>query len=134
MLRFLVIPLAFALMLSACATPVPSDYNSVEEYEALLGDFAEQTRQLGARLVLISFPRRPDVEEQFPTLSEYSAALERFARERDLPLVDVRTAFRDRPEFERFFIDSVHLDRMGYRMVASVLERAIIEALKTPAP
>ena len=82
--------------------------------------------------MLISFPRRPSVEAEYPTLPDYSARLERFARERDLPLVNLRAQFLERPEFERFFMDSVHLDPAGYRIVASVLDRVIVEALREP--
>jgi hypothetical protein len=90
---------------------------SAAEFAAALRGFVDS-----ARVVLLSFPRRAQVERDYPELAEYTAGIEKVAAELGVPLVDLRGEFRSLPDQgEALFLDGTHLNVQGNARVAERL-------------
>jgi lysophospholipase L1-like esterase len=102
---------------------------SLADFERALVALEEAALADGARLVLLSMPRRKKVEKESPVLLEYSALVARLAGERGLPFVDGRAAFQTVLESgaaeEQLFADSFHPKPKGHRLLAMSLAQTI---------
>jgi lysophospholipase L1-like esterase len=102
---------------------------SLEDFERALVELEAAALADGARLVLLSMPRRKKIEKDSPVLLEYSALVARLARERGLPLVDGRAAFQavlaGGAGEEALFADGYHPKPKGHRLLAMSLAQAI---------
>lgn len=98
---------------------------SPTELAGTLRRFVDRARHDGAVPVLVSFPRRASVERATPALLDYTAAIEEVARERDVPLIDLRRRFLQLPGHEELFLDALHLDARGTDLAARMLAAAL---------
>ncbi|MBI4880983.1 MAG: SGNH/GDSL hydrolase family protein [Planctomycetes bacterium] len=118
-------------------------------FEARLRDLAREVQADGARLVLVSPPRRQDGETRYPITLEYTGAIERAAAELGLPLADVRGPLRERDREElgedhqdpaiaarsTLFIDPWHPSARGHAIYAALVGQTLRDAgLLTEAP
>ncbi|TAJ18094.1 MAG: hypothetical protein EPO68_08395, partial [Planctomycetota bacterium] len=98
-------------------------------FEATLDELRTEVEASGARLVLVNMPRQPGLEATNPFVLEYTALVERYAREHALDCIDARAAFRDRKRIElagsALFHDQVHPTAAGHRLIAEDLAAAI---------
>jgi lysophospholipase L1-like esterase len=100
---------------------------SVAAFERALRELGELVRADGAELVLLSMPRGPSAERNWPTLPEYTAAIERLAAEEGWPLVDAYGLFRRGGDPEAWLQDHCHPTAEGHAHIAAELARVIAE-------
>lgn len=109
----------------------------LERYVDALGILAEEVAADGARLVVVSMPRKRSVEKRTPALLEYTAATEAFARDNDLPWIDGRRAFMTALALggrEHVLLrDDFHPSRRGHRILAVKVEEQLNALGLTPA-
>lgn len=108
---------------------------SLEEFSFTLAELAHMIARDGAKLLVVVPPKREDVDRSKPVLMEYQAALRAFAAERQLPIVDVYTRFREldhadpsiveSPLMSPRFMDPYHPSELGHRLYAEILVEAI---------
>jgi lysophospholipase L1-like esterase len=101
----------------------------LSRFPVFLDELASEVAADGAKLVLLSMPRQVAAEESAPVLLEYTKLIEQFARERNLPLADGRTAVLNALKTSSasdLFVDYYHPTRAGHRILAE----SIVEALK----
>lgn len=108
---------------------------SPAEFEQVLRALRREIEDAGARLVLLSMPRRNVVEAEQPAVVLYTEALERVAREEGVPLADGRRAFgaavRRVQRIDELFLDHFHPTPSGHRILAEAVRAAIpAEALR----
>ena len=105
----------------------------LEEFEAALLTLRDEVEGDGARLVLVSMPRKHSEEKQSPVLLEYTKVVERVAREQELPLVDGRALFGEvlagGAREEQLFADAYHPKPKGHRLLALALAQKVSELL-----
>ena len=83
--------------------------------------------------VLMIYPRRwqvePDYHERddFPDIVKYQETIRIVAKERRVPLVDCIEAFRVNMDKD-LYVDSVHANYLGYRIVAQEVYKALKDA------
>jgi lysophospholipase L1-like esterase len=106
-------------------------------FEATLEELRADVEASGARLVLLSMPRQPKLEQTSPVLLQYTELVQRYAREHGLDCIDVRGAFRDRSRIEQGFTallhDTVHPTAAGHRLIAADLA-SVLAAHAQPPP
>lgn len=108
---------------------------SPQEFEEVLERWRAAVLADGARLVLISMPRRPAMELERPVLARYSERVLAFASASGTPLYDARADFADAargaPERDRLFLpnDPVHPSPDGHAAIARALEPLVRAAL-----
>jgi lysophospholipase L1-like esterase len=107
----------------------------VEEYRDGLEELRRAVESDGARLVLVSMPRRPIVERERPVLLEYTRATNEFADAHDLALCNAHSAFRaaaERAGPDELFLgsgdeaDHWHPTARGHAMIASCLADVLL--------
>lgn len=108
---------------------------SPAEFEECLRTLRAEVEESGARLVLVSMPRRGVVEFEQPAVVLYTEALTRLASAESLPLADGRRAFgaalRHVESIDEFFVDHFHPTPRGHRILAEAVRAAIpAEALR----
>ncbi len=131
---------------SAPATGVTTDGSgsltrsrvSIPEFKGALASLAASVKSDGARLLLVSPPRRQDCEVTLPATLDYTAAIFATANAIGVPTADVRIAFREReaalakeaqatpdqpfhPERSPLFIDPYHPSPLGHELYATRL-------------
>ncbi len=99
---------------------------SPEEFTEILESFLERSQAHGIQLVIVSFPRRRTVEQEYPQLIEYTRRMHAFCDAHDVPLANLREAFFELEDYEaRYFLDSVHLNPEGNAIAGRLLAEAI---------
>jgi len=107
----------------------PSEF--AEELRGFIGDI----RAAGARAVLVSLPRSPELERDLPVLLEYSRAIEQVAAEMEVPLLDVGSHLDELPPSEEgYFQDGVHPSRRGSAWIARMLAPLVLQAARLEDP
>jgi len=96
---------------------------SLVEYRRYLEELVEEIRADGARVVLLSMPRKLASEDEAPVLVEYSYATEAAATRLQVPLIDVRTHLRSYGEVYEsgLFLDNWHPRPKGHQLIAEDL-------------
>lgn len=98
-------------------------------FERVLRTLRTEVEDEGARLVLLSMPRRNIVEAEQPAVLLYTEALERVAREDGVPLADGRRAFgaavRRVQTLDELFLDHFHPTPFGHRILAEAVRAAL---------
>lgn len=102
---------------------------SLEEFRVGLHELADRVEADGARLILVSMPRKTATEKTAPVLLEYTKTIAEVAEERGLPLCNARKIFRDAfasgtPEKD-LMVDFVHPSPKGHRLIGLELARII---------
>jgi lysophospholipase L1-like esterase len=70
------------------------------------------------------------VENRWPWIGEYDAAIDRVASRLNVPLWDARAAFRAEPQGnERLFLDAYHPNVAGHRFYARFLAERLVHTL-----
>jgi hypothetical protein len=115
--------------------PDPVPRVSIVEFTAALNELADAIAADGAKLLVVIPPKREDAERSIPVLSQYSDALRAFAAERNLPVADVYSRFRELdhadPEVRESplrssrFLDAYHPSSSGHLLYAELLAEAI---------
>lgn len=110
---------------------------SPQEFEELLGRWRSSVAADGARLVLISMPRRASMELERPVLARYTERVLAFASASGTPLYDARADFADPArsahERDQLFLpnDPVHPSPSGHECIARALAPLVRAALAT---
>jgi len=108
---------------------------SPEDFETVLGLWRAAALADGARLIVISMPRRPSMELERPVLARYSERVRSFASASGTPLYDARADFADPARElagrEALFLpnDPVHPSPDGHALIARALEPLVRAAL-----
>jgi lysophospholipase L1-like esterase len=107
------------------------------DFEACLFELQKRVEADGARLVLLSMPRKPNVEKREPVLAEYSKTVEEVGARQGLDVVDGRALFQAALQQgrkpEELFADDYHPKPPGHRMLAEELAKAIVARFPPPA-
>ena len=87
----------------------------------------------GIPLVPVIWPDQPQAAGQWSIRIAYHDVMFQVARERGLPVVDITTAFRQRPWSVQCYIpnDIVHVNAEGNRIAAAVAKDVLAELLPT---
>lgn len=104
---------------------------SLEEFRRGLHELADMVESDGARLILVSMPRKTSAEKNAPVLLEYTKTIMEVGNERGIPVCNARKIFRDAfasgtPEKE-LMVDFVHPSPKGHRLIGLDLARIIGE-------
>lgn len=113
----------------------------LDAFRANLADMVCRTERHGSRAVLatpVPMSRhywlahlRPYAENGLNFLvKQYAEAVREVAEELDVPLIDVCTAFLERPDSGELIPDGVHPDARGHRLVADVYVRRLVAILR----
>ena len=96
---------------------------SLPEYRRYLEELVTEIRADGARVALLSMPRKITAEDSAPILVEYSYATEAAATRLQIPLIDVRTHLRSYGEVyeSSLFLDNWHPRPKGHELIAEDL-------------
>ena len=96
---------------------------SLVEYRRYLEELVEEIRSDGARVVLLSMPRKVVSEGEAPILVDYSYATEAAATRLQVPLIDIRTHLRSYGEVyeSSLFLDNWHPRPKGHELIAEDL-------------
>src|SRR5690606_1421467 len=119
----------------------------VPAFVARVEDLARAVAEDGARLVLVSPPRRLDAEAQWPDVVRYTEALHEVASRNGIPLAPVRRAFHSKDEEllgtrwkepavakgSELFIDQWHPSVRGHWLYAATVGRTLLEAGLLPS-
>lgn len=101
----------------------------LDDFAACLEELAAAVRQDGARLILLSMPRKPVAEAEMPILTEYSKTLVETGARLGVPVVDGRSAFaRSVGQGQRvgdLFVDHYHPSPNGHRVLAAALAKEL---------
>ncbi len=100
-----------------------------EELRDALLELRREVEADGARLILISMPHAPGIEEASPVLRQYSTAVFYVAGSCGLGLIDARRSFRATIvgglDPGSLFADGFHPTSLGHRMIAEALAEVI---------
>jgi len=101
---------------------------SVTEYRRHLEELVLEIEEDGARVILLSVPRKLAAEKEFPVLIDYSHATEAAATRRSVPLVNVRAHFRSYGEDEEphIFFDYWHPRPAAHGLIAEDLKPLLL--------
>jgi lysophospholipase L1-like esterase/tetratricopeptide (TPR) repeat protein len=103
------------------------------EVERHAGALRDLSRAAGAGLVLaVTAHSRPTLTST-PYVADVGETVARVARERGVPLADVRPAFEALAPYD-LFVDSVHPTPLGHRLIAREVLVALLDAVDWPAP
>jgi lysophospholipase L1-like esterase len=82
-----------------------------------------EVERLGARLVLILFPRTEEVRGEAPVGIQHHDAMAAFAESRGIEVVHLPRQWRERPDAAALYLagDQVHPNARGYEQVANAL-------------
>ncbi len=107
---------------------------SLLEFERFLIELRDEVRESGARLIVLSMPRRPRVEKDRPVVMEYTRLMQAMASRGEFELVDGRAALgkalRSGPTTREMMADDFHPSALGHKILA----QALVEAIGTPEP
>jgi lysophospholipase L1-like esterase len=107
---------------------------SLAEFEKFLLQLRDEVRASGARLIVLSMPRRPREEIDRPVVMEYTRRMQTLAQRGEFELVDGRAALgkalRNGPSTREMMADDFHPSAIGHEILA----RALVEAIGTSAP
>lgn len=107
---------------------------SLDDFEASLLELQTRVEADGARLILVSMPRQPNVEKRAPVLLQYSQKVADFAARQGLDWVDGRSAFAaalaDGKKVDELFADAYHPKPFGHRLLAIELGKVIAARLQ----
>jgi len=102
---------------------------SLVEYEKFLLELRDEVQDSGARLLVLSMPRRPRVERDRPVVMEYTRLMHAMAARGEFELVDGRAALgralRSGPTTREMMADDFHPSALGHEILALELVRAI---------
>jgi lysophospholipase L1-like esterase len=108
-----------------------------QRFEQCVAELAERVRSDGARLVLVSMPREPSNERDWPVLPLYSESLARAAASLALPLYDFRgeiaRGLAAGREWKELFLDACHPTPAGHALLARELAPYVADAASVPA-
>ncbi|MBQ16868.1 MAG: hypothetical protein CMJ65_07060 [Planctomycetaceae bacterium] len=102
------------------------------EYRQLLSRLHARTRQLGSRLALIAWCERFQVENSRDERTPWQVELYRFAREHELPLVDLVPAMQKwnrPPDQPSLFLDIIHVTPAAHSRIAGLAVEALVPLL-----
>lgn len=119
----------------------------VDAFARRLVDLKRAVEEDGARLVLVSPPRRVDGEAQWKDVPAYTAALDEVAAREGIPLVPVRDVFRRLDEQElgekwevpavgkqsKLFLDQWHPSVRGHRLYAVTVGEVLLKSGLLPS-
>ncbi|HSJ96729.1 MAG TPA: GDSL-type esterase/lipase family protein, partial [Myxococcota bacterium] len=91
----------------------------VESFGRLLAALVRESQADGARVLLVSPPRSPDVEGRLPALLEYTRQIQAVGERTGVPVCPVRHAFREAGE--PLLIDSMHPTARGHQRYAELV-------------
>jgi len=109
---------------------------SLESFARGLHAFERALAADGVQLVLVSMPRKPPMEQLFPVLADYSAAIVDFSRETQVPVVPFRRwmlqAHPTRESAEPFFLPDqrLHPSAAGHAQAAAMIAERIEAPLR----
>jgi lysophospholipase L1-like esterase len=99
---------------------------TVPSFERSLTEIVADVKRMDASVIFIVPPRRKAVEIRWPWAMEYAEAITRVAAAEHVPVVDVRSAFRSRPDSDStLFVDDYHPNRDGHRLYGQLLADSV---------
>ncbi|MCZ6463242.1 MAG: GDSL-type esterase/lipase family protein [Proteobacteria bacterium] len=93
---------------------------SPREFYDALGSMKRIADELGARLVLVGWPYRSQVDQGIREAVRYQIVMERLARDARVPMVHLAPPFIDAGA--PLFVDHVHANAEGHRVAARAIE------------
>lgn len=113
--------------------PVYARTQTVGSFERSLKEIAIEAKSVNASLILVVPPRRTAVETRWPWAMEYTAATIRVAASLQVPVVDVRSSFRNIAySDEALFMDDYHPNIAGHQLYAKILTSRVDDLVKAP--
>jgi lysophospholipase L1-like esterase len=107
---------------------------AVPDFEKFLLQLRDEVRDSGARLIVLSMPRRPRVERERPVVMEYTRVIQEMADRGEFEMVDGRRALgravRKGPSTKELMADDFHPSALGHEFLA----QALVEVIGTPEP
>jgi lysophospholipase L1-like esterase len=105
---------------------------TVDEFKAVYATLKSEVEADGARLIIVAMPRRPQAEEQFPVLREYTRAVFAVASQHNLQLLSAHARFRyaereKEPEPSWFLYDYWHPSATGHAKMADWLAPMVLD-------
>lgn len=98
----------------------------VDEFAEMLEALVREVRADGAGVLLVSPPRRAEIERDLPALLHYTRGIRSVAERTGAPLCPVRSVFRR--EGDALLADSVHPSARGHERYAEVVAECLVRA------
>ena len=109
----------------------------LEDFDLAMAELKAEVEADGAKLLMLSMPRKARIEEQNPILLEYSQHVVASSGSLGVRLADGRNAFKQvieagTPE-KKLFADNYHPKHRGHRVLATILTDVVMEMIPAAA-